>query len=304
MEIMEATRLLTTDTELNAASCDLFCDCGTITKILSVTLGFFTDIVCIWPFGGCLSIAAKAGYNFNLEPSKVKKGITPIILLHATGFNESEFVVGRYYLNKKEYGSVFSFNMEGILTIDGEKGVDDLAKGIVREKIKEITNLVECNRVILIGHSMGGLIAAFYFKNLAKEDGIEVKFVFPIGSPARGTPTAALFERYTCGLIASEKRFHQMGNEENFCTNLREQALCLAEQGKETYCSVYSEMDWAVPGESGKFTENPDNLAYKFAGHYALVILPCTWNRITSVLDRLYELESNKGSLFSEVQVI
>lgn len=132
-----------------------------------------------------LALLAYSGYNFNPQDNEIKKGITPILLLHGSGFNESEFVVARYYLNQPKYGSVFSLNIEGILSRDPTKGIDDYAFGIVGETIKKIITLTQCNSVIPIGHSMGGMIAMFYAEYFSEEDQIEVKHAFPIASPIK-----------------------------------------------------------------------------------------------------------------------
>jgi len=77
----------------------------TVSKVASTTIAIFSDL-CLMPLAAGLLAAAYAGYNFN--PTVIKEGLPAIVLLHGSGFNESEFVIGRYFLNKPKYGSVFS----------------------------------------------------------------------------------------------------------------------------------------------------------------------------------------------------
>lgn len=260
-------------------------------KIASFAPAIISDLFC-FPFAVGLVSVACMGYNFN--SSQIKKGITPIILLHGSGFNESEFVIARYFLDNKNYGSIFSFNIEGLVTTDLTKGIDDYAAGIVREKIKEIAKLTECRRVITLGHSMGGMIAAFYAENFSEEDNIQADHVFTVASPLKGTPTLDFIWSYISENLKNSKRNQQMSasggkSVSGFCAKLCDQALESEQKGIRNYYSIYSETDFAVPFKSGKLTENSDRIfAYNNVGHYGIIALPTTWYWVASKLDNIY----------------
>jgi len=96
--------------------------------------------------------------------------------------------------------------MEGLIIPDFTKGIDDHAYEIVRQTIKKITELTKCNTLVPIGHSMGGMIAAFYAENIAEEENIMAEHVFMIGSPAKGTPTPDFIWAYISDSLRRTKR--------------------------------------------------------------------------------------------------
>ena len=262
-----------------------------VAKIISFTPGIFSDLLLL-PFAGGLLSAAYMGYQFN--PTEIKKGIPPIVLLHGSGFNESEFIVARYFLNKDTYGSILSFNMEGLVLPDTDIGVDDHAKGIVREKFQEIARLTECNTIIPIGHSMGGVIAAYYAECFAEEDVLIMEDIFTVASPAQGTPTLDFIWTHISPNFKNGKRHNQMsasGGEsyQDFSKELCMKAQESERQKKRRYHCVRSITDWAVPFQSGLYTDDPDRiLTYNYVGHYGIIALPSTWNWMTPALDRVY----------------
>jgi len=101
----------------------------------------------------------------NFDPTKPKTNAVPILLLHGNGFNESQWILGREFLKKEQYGSVFSLNYDGLVTNDPKKGIDDYAAEKVRDKILQIKKLTGQDRVILVGHSMGGMMQAITQKS-------------------------------------------------------------------------------------------------------------------------------------------
>lgn len=293
--IKEVLPLLPNSQILNSERDESYKCCETLWVVARLSCGIFSDILLL-PFAAGLLATAKLGYNFNPNPEDIKKGKTPIVLLHGNYFNESEFVVGRYFLNKEQYGSVFSFNLEGYLSIDKEKGIDDHAYGKAREKIKEITKITECNSVILLGHSMGGVIATFYAENIAEEDEIEANHVFTVDSPVKGTPTLDFIWTNISENIRSIKRMHQMSISggksvhKGFAQNLSQQAWDSEAKGIRNYYSIHSLADWAVPFESGMLTKIPDRVfTYNYLGHYGPIADPRTWIWVNSHMDTIYK---------------
>lgn len=278
---------------------------GSVGKVLSFAPSFLLDFT-LWPVGALASISVACGYSFNPKGAEIKKGLPPIVLLHGSGFNESEFIIARYFLNKEGYGSVFSFNMERVIGTVEEKDLVDFTI-MAQKKIQKYTRLAECDHVIPIGHSMGGIIAANYAENHADADGIKSKHVFTICSPLNGTPTVDLFRELTCGCIASEKRFDQMREGCEFTEDLCGKMLDSEKKKKRTYYNIFSKMDWGVPGKTGKLTENPENvLQYENSGHFTPIVDRDTWIWVCNKLDKIYqeyakEGESLKDSTFLEI---
>src|SRR5262249_43601080 len=115
------------------------------------------------------------------------KDKVPILLIHGSRSNEAQWVVGRQFLKKEEYGSVFSLNLDGLVSNDPKKGIEDYARK-VSEKIAEIKARTGQNEVILIGHSMGCVVAGYYAEYLARSESTIVKHVISFASPWQGSP--------------------------------------------------------------------------------------------------------------------
>lgn len=250
--------------------------------ILSVVI----DIAFL-PLAGILLLFMLTEPKF--DPEQPKKDVVPILLLHGSGFNESEWIIGRQFLKKKHYGSVFSLNYDGLASNDRTKGIDDYAAGKVRDKILEIQRLTGQNRVILIGHSMGGMIAGKYAEQFSAQDGIQIEHVISISSPWQGTPAVDTLRAGPKGA----KRYNQMSTQNQFRKELVRTALLSERSGLRNYYSIGSETDILVPGFTSRLTEDPRR-QYFFStmGHNGIVASPQTWNQIRSWLDAIYAKKS------------
>lgn len=85
------------------------------TKIPRIIFTILIDVLLL-PGALVLLLVACCKPDFNPKPEEVKYGKTPILLLHGSGFNQSEWVVGRQFLKKKQYGSIFSLNYDGLVS--------------------------------------------------------------------------------------------------------------------------------------------------------------------------------------------
>lgn len=252
------------------------------TLIPRVIFSILVDLALL-PIAGGLSFYMLTKPNF--DPLEPKTGKIPILLLHGSGFNESQWVFGRQFLKKQEYGSVFSLNYAGLLSNDSTKGIDDYAAGKVRDKILEIKKLTGQNQVILVGHSMGGMIAGYYAENLSLQDKVKVEHVISVGSPWRGSPTVDLFKTGP----AAPKRYPQMSTENQFRQNLVSQALASERGGCRNYYTVGSTTDLAVPGLTSLLSEDPRRQRiFSYLGHFGIVASPRVWSQVRSWLDQIY----------------
>ncbi len=277
----ERSRLLNFEADLDSYFVNII---NVITCIPRMTFSCIVDLALV-PFAGMLLVLSCVGYNFN--PTVVKKNKIPTILIHGSGFNESEWIVGRYFLNKEEFGSVFSFNLDKVLGNDSSMGIGDHADKI-RTEIKRISDISESTEVVLIGHSMGGMVSGYYAENYAYSDNIIVKHVITIGSPWQGTPTLNVVGRNT-------KRHREMtvqgynDDDPNFRANLVSQCLTSEREGRRCYYNIWSSTDLAVPCDYGRLTSVlMRQLKYTAVGHYAIIAYPCTWYQIIKWLEPLY----------------
>ncbi len=272
----------------------------TATKIPRIIFTILCDILLL-PAALALLLVARCKSNFNPKPEDVKQRTTPILLLHGSGFNQSEWVVGRQFLKNQEYGSVFSLNYDGLASNDPTKGVEDYAQDKISKEIKRIKELTGSDRIILMGHSMGGLIAGYYAENLAKADEVNVEHVISIATPWQGTPSIDCFWKLG-GRFSKEresKRHQQMSlsggteTDPKFRQNLVAKALNSERKGVRKYYNIWSTTDYAVPGAHGRVTEDPRRQrSFSYLGHYALVAWPSVWLQTRAWLNEIYATES------------
>ena len=109
---------------------------------------------------------------------------TPILLLHGWVDNRSIFTLLRRHLQRRGFGRVVTMNYS-ILTHDVPKAAARLAQ--VVERLCDETGY---ERVHVVGHSMGGLVARYYVQRLG---GVaRVHTLATLGTPHAGTRAAHL----------------------------------------------------------------------------------------------------------------
>ena len=107
------------------------------------------------------------------------RGKRPILLVH--GYLHSRFIwlyLGRE-LQKKGFGPIFTINLGYPF-----HSIEVFAQKM-KEKVKEIENKTKRKDLILIGHSMGGLVSAYFALHVAKKN--TVTDVISMATPFHGT---------------------------------------------------------------------------------------------------------------------
>jgi triacylglycerol esterase/lipase EstA (alpha/beta hydrolase family) len=113
----------------------------------------------------------------------------PVLLLHGWFSSRRTFDILERRLRRDGYG-VFSLDLGGLRGSSIGRGVDDLAD-LVRAKIERIyARYPGLGPLTIVGHSKGGLIAAYYVKRLGGWR--RTRAVITLGTPHRGTPLAWL----------------------------------------------------------------------------------------------------------------
>lgn len=267
------------------------------TRIPRVVLAILVDIGLL-PAALLLLVSAALGHNPNPKDKDVKMGKVPILLLHGSGFNQSEWLVGRRFLNRKEYGSVFSINYDGLASNDPGKGIEDYALGPVSAEVRRIKKLTGCDKVIVIGHSLGGLVAGYYAEHGAERDGVTVEHVITIASPWQGTPAVDMFWKLG-GWFSQDhetKRHQQMSvvggtkADPQFRQRLVAKARESEVRGVRRYYNIWSTTDYAVPSACGCLTlDIRRQRSFSYLGHYGIIAAPCVWRQARSWLDIIYD---------------
>ena len=113
----------------------------------------------------------------------------PVLLLHGWLSSRRTFDVLERRLRRDGYG-VFSLDLGGLRSEALGRGVDDLAD-LVRAKLERIyARHPRLGPLSIVGHSKGGLVAAYYVKKLGGWR--RTRAVVTLGAPHRGTPLAWL----------------------------------------------------------------------------------------------------------------
>lgn len=195
---------------------------------------------------------------------------TPIILIHGYFHNRSAFVMMRRALRRAGYHNVdcFTYNVIG-------RTVDELAQDLGRH----VENLLECtgaDKVHLVGHSLGGLIARTYVQQHGGDANVHT--CVTLGTPHGGT-YAAFIGR---GKAARELR---PGSE------LLQRLAATARPTQVRWVSYYSNLDaLVVPASSAKLTApalTATNILVKDLGHMSLLISSPLMHSIAVTLSHL-----------------
>jgi pimeloyl-ACP methyl ester carboxylesterase len=277
----------------------------TFRKVVSLAknfLGFavsFLQDVALVPAAGALALCATLGVNFNPKPADIKKHKAAIVLIHGAGFNEAEWLLPRIYLRlfrSKNYGSVFSLNLDGVISNDPTKGIEEYSNK-VREFVREVVVPgTACRKVILMGHSLGGLVAADYAETKSNLDQVVVKDVFTFASPLHGTPTIDLVWKFAN--VRKTKHHEQMSlhsgqlENRNYRLNLIRAAAMSQIMGSRNYYNVWSPNDCLVPFDQGRLTSRDadSQRQYKvnYRGHYYPIYSIFVWQWVCKKLDQIY----------------
>lgn len=107
---------------------------------------------------------------------------TVILLVHGYCRNQCDWLWLRKQLQDTQC-PVFTINLQPKFA-----SIATIARDSLPKKIVEIKKLTNCSNIILIGHSMGGIVSSYYNEYLDKEK--LIKAVITIGSPLHGTKVA------------------------------------------------------------------------------------------------------------------
>ncbi len=132
----------------------------------------------------------RAEYRFEHLPP-IQRGLihtnleaagTPILLVHGFIDNRSIFSLLRRGLSRRGFGSIFAMNWS---TLTGDLRRAALQLG---EEVEAIVAETGYERIHIVGHSLGGLIARYYVTRLGGDD--RVHTLVTMGTPHAGTYAA------------------------------------------------------------------------------------------------------------------
>jgi hypothetical protein len=180
---------------------------------------------------------------------------TPVLLVHGLVDNRSVFAIMGRSLRRRGFSSVCSWNYSPWLA-DVAQGARDLG-----EHIERICQETGHDRVHVVGHSLGGVIARYYVQRLDGDRRVES--LVTLGTPHQGTRWANL-------LPAPLVRQLRPGS-----PLLRELAEP-APSCRTRVTAIYSDLDQVVLPTSNGRCDHPDlaarNVLVRGVGHMSLPI--------------------------------
>lgn len=143
-------------------------------------------------------------YKFFNLTENLSKNSTAILLIHGYVRNQSDWLW--FIQNLAPTGfPIYTVNLAPSLG-----SIQEITNHSLPSKIQQIKQETDCQQIILIGHSMGGLVASYYSEYLDEAD--MIKNVITIATPYHGTKLS---------MAATGANGKQMLPGSKFCTELR-----------------------------------------------------------------------------------
>ena len=249
-------------------------------KGLAVELTWVAAHVVTYPFGVVEEKVSSDVERFSLEGlPPVHRGLiigdveaagTPILLLHGLVDNRSIFAVLRRALRRRGFGRIWTMNYH-VLTHDVRLAAQRLATTI--DALCEQTGY---ERIHVIGHSMGGIIARYYVQRMGGD--ARVHTLVTMGSPHGGTRAAHLLPRGVC---------RQLTPRSDVIAELAQPA-----PGCRTrFVSFWSDLDGLISPKTSARIDHPDlparNVFVRGVGHMSLPIDTRVTREIAATLAQL-----------------
>lgn len=244
---------------------------------MSTLVATVTDLLCL-PMA---SLTVFYSYFVkDQDPNRPKINHPAILLLHGSSANHGTLSLGVYRLQKQFPQSVFTVQYDGVFVTDRTKTIDEYLPTITA-KCLEIQEKTQQNQIYMVGHSMGGLLAARFVQKEAYKYNISVPAVITIGSPWRGSELINKIWN-----IGEAKRRHEdMRPNSKFLQDLNNEL-----PSSTRYYCIGSVHDLLVPYKQAipqkRSLEHLDSLCLSGVGHYTLVVYPVVWDYVEDILTK------------------
>ena len=246
----------------------------------AVEVAWIAAHVATYPFGVAQEKNGRDVERFTLQDlPPVHRGLligdveaagTPILLVHGLVDNRSIFTVLRRALRRRGFGRVWTMNYH-VLTHDLRAAAKRLAATV--EAICEQTGY---ERIHVIGHSMGGIVARYYVQRMGGD--ARVHTLVTLGSPHGGTHAARLLPRgVTRQLRPSSDIVKELAEPASTC--------------RTRFVSFWSDLDVLISPKRAARVDHPDlaarNVFVRGVGHMSLPIDRRVTREIAATLAQL-----------------
>ncbi|WP_300017310.1 alpha/beta fold hydrolase [Pseudonocardia sp.] len=246
---------------------------------IAVEWAWLAAHMAVYPAGLLREQLVESGDGYRTDPlpperrslvvTDVEAAGIPILLVHGIMDNRSVFTVFRRALRRRGFGTVHAVNYS-LFTGDVRTAAHELRTHV--ERLRERTG---ADRVHIVGHSLGGMIARYYVQRLGGSETVDT--LATLGSPHSGTLSAYLMPT----ALAAQLR---PGSE------LLEE-LTLPVPGCPTrFLVVWSRMDQMIVPQRNARLVHPDLHVEQYelrdVGHLSLPIDPRSVHWVVSALAR------------------
>jgi pimeloyl-ACP methyl ester carboxylesterase len=247
--------------------------------------------VATWPIGLVVGRGERAGPANRLEHlppvqrglvvSNVEAAGTPILLVHGIVSNRSIFTLLRRGLTRRGFSNVFAINY---LTVANDVRAAAAGLAVEVERIVEETGF---ERIHIIGHSLGGLVARYYVTRLGGD--ARVHTLITLGTPHQGS--LAAYAVPTTLMQQMRPGSHLMRELDRPVRGCRTRFIC-----------YWSDNDWAIHPHRNASLRHRDlsarNVRLRGAGH---LTLPMLGEVVHGISTALAHLDAHGGTLTSGV---
>lgn len=192
---------------------------------------------------------------------------TPILLVHGYMHSSAAWIYLSKQLMKAGFGPIFSINLGSPFQC-----IEDYAARI-KKKAEIIAHQTGNKKIILIGHSMGGVVCSYYTTHLAPKG--TVKAVITMGSPLLGTRLGIL----GWGECAKQMRFNS-----KFTKDLSQS---IKDSADTPFYHLASSTDLMIrpPNSAWMNSLNPNCFIYEDIGHISLLYSPQVAKKIIELCE-------------------
>lgn len=110
--------------------------------------------------------------------------VPPVILIHGLYHNAGAWMLYRYWLKRAGFKNIYTFDYNS-----WRSSFEDCLEGLVR-RVQEVKALFPQQKVVLMGHSLGGVLSRACSDSEAC--GKDIQTVVTLGSPHKGSKLAVL----------------------------------------------------------------------------------------------------------------
>lgn len=196
------------------------------------------------------------------EPRDVVPGEVPLILVHGFYSNAGFWHSMKPALRAAGWNNLFTLNLDPLFM-----GIDEYA-GQLAQRVEAACRRCGTDSAIVVGHSMGGLVA----RACARRIPGRVRHVVCIGSPHQGTVPASLVPSLTT---------RQMRVGSDWLAGLNR-----GDPGG-TVTNLYSEHDNIIVPQRSATLPGAENIALRAIGHLEMAFSPVLRQALSDVLQRI-----------------